>query len=208
MTTQSIHLFVFDTLSDWEAAFAIAGLNNPAFQAQPGRYQVKTVGTSKEPVKSIGGMTILPDLTLDELNPEASAMLILPGGDGWGNGQHMRVLEKAQQFLEAGVPLAAICGATEGLARAGILDDKRHTSNARAYLQATRYKGEAFYQEEPAVTDGNVITASAMSALEFAYHIFKKLDVYPDETLEAWYNLYKTGDPSYFFALQKANNAS
>ncbi len=36
MATQTVHLFVFNTLSDWEPAFAIAGINNTAFQAQPG----------------------------------------------------------------------------------------------------------------------------------------------------------------------------
>ena len=65
------------------------------------------------------------------------------------------------------------------------------------------YRGEAFYQNQPAVTDGNVITAGATAPIDFAYHIFKKLDLYNAQTLEAWYGLYKTGDPSYFFTLQK-----
>ncbi|MGH2479514.1 MAG: type 1 glutamine amidotransferase family protein [Ktedonobacteraceae bacterium] len=173
MLQQTIHLFVFDTLSDWEPAFAIAGINNPAFQAQPGRYCVKTVGVSKASVKSIGGLTILPDLALNELDPGQSAMLILPGGAGWDERQHLEAIEKVRQFLAAGVPVAAICGATAGLALAGVLDDKRHTSNAREFLQATKYRGEALYQDQPAVTDGNVITASAMASLEFAYQIFK-----------------------------------
>ncbi|MEO9029748.1 MAG: type 1 glutamine amidotransferase family protein [Ktedonobacteraceae bacterium] len=196
MIQQTVHLFVFDTFSDWEPAFAIAGINNPAFQAQPGRYCVKTVGVSKEPVTSIGGMTILPAITLAELEPAQSAMLILPGGAGWDEREHPEAIEKTKQFLAAGVPIAAICGATAGLALAGILDDKQHTSNAREYLKATNYQGAAFYQDQPAITDENVITASAMTALEFAYQIFKKLDVYTPETLEAWYGLYKTSDPA------------
>ena len=40
--------------------------------------------------------------------------------------------------------------------------------------------------------------------LLFAYQIFKKLAVYTSEALEAWYGLYKTGDPAYFFVLQKS----
>lgn len=50
MEKQTVHLFVFDTLADWEASFAIAGINNPDLQAQPGRYQVKTVGLTAAPV--------------------------------------------------------------------------------------------------------------------------------------------------------------
>lgn len=203
MDKRTVHLFVFGTLSDWEPAFAISGINNPAFQAQPGRYGVRTVGVSREPVTTIGGLTILPDMTLAELEPAESAMLILPGGAGWEAGQHPEAIEKASQFLAAGVPVAAICGATAGLALAGMLDEKQHTSNAPEYLQATNYRGAALYQKQLAVTDGDLITASAMGSLEFAYQIFKKLGVYDDRMLDAWYGLYKTGDPSYFYAMQQ-----
>jgi putative intracellular protease/amidase len=68
-------------------------------------------------------------------------MLILPGGTARDEGKHRVAAEKARQFLAADVPVAAICGATAGLARAGLLDDKRHTSNARDYLQASHYGG-------------------------------------------------------------------
>lgn len=203
MTTQTVHLFVFNTLSDWEPAFAIAGINNPAFQAQPGRFRVKTVGVTLDPVTTTGGVTILPDLTLDELAPAQSALLILPGGAGWESGERPEAIEKARQFLAAGVPVAAICGATAGLALAGILNGRRHTSNAPEFLQATGYRGAACYQDQPAVTDQNVITAGAVHPIDFASHIFKLLGVYGDPTLEAWYGLYKTGDPAYFFKLAK-----
>jgi putative intracellular protease/amidase len=207
MKQQTIHMFVFDALADWEPGFAIAGLNNPAWQAQPGRYRVATVGVSKAPIVTIGGVTILPDLALDELTPEHSAMLILPGGGGWDQGEHTEALDQAKRFLAAGVPVAAICGATAGLARAGILDDIQHTSNAREYLQTTGYQGAALYQDQPAVVDGNVITASSTAPIEFAYQIFKKLDVYSDEALEAWFGLFKTGDATYYGALTQQTTA-
>lgn len=201
MKNQIVHLFVFDTLADWETGFAIAGINNPDLQKHPGRYRVQTVGLSAEPVITIGGMTILPDITLDELEP--GAMLILPGGEAWDEGKNAEILETAKALLKADIPVAAICGATSGLARAGILDDIPHTSNAPEYLKATNYQGAALYQNQPAVTDGNVITANSTAPLEFAYHIFKKLDLYDVEILEAWYGLFKTGDDSYYFRLQQ-----
>ena len=200
MKQQTVHMFVFDTLADWEPGFAIAALNNPAFQAHPGRYRVATVGVRKAPIVTIGGVTILPDLALDDLTPERSAMLILPGGDSWDQGANTAALDLAKRFLTAGVPVAAICGATAGLARAGMLDNVRHTSNAREYLEATGYQGAALYQDQPAVTDGDVITANSTAPLEFAYQIIKKLDAYTTETLEAWYGLFKTGDASYYGA--------
>jgi hypothetical protein len=73
------------------------------------------------------------------------------------------------------------------------------------YLQQSpNYKGEALYQDEPAFTDGDLITASPTAPVDFAYHIFTRLGVYTKDTLEAWYRLYKHGDASAFFALQQA----
>jgi len=93
------------------------------------------------------------------------------------------------------VPVAAICGAVLGLARSGILNEKKHTGNSLAELhQAANYQGEALFQNQPAFTDGNLITARAIAPLEFAYQIFKKLEVYSPQTLEAWYQVYKTSD--------------
>ncbi len=59
----------------------------------------------------------------------------------------------------------------------------------------------------PSVTDNNLITAPAMAPVDFAYHIFKCLDIYSTPVLEAWYGLFKTGRAEYFGALMKAINA-
>src|SRR5215510_14600124 len=72
MQHQIVHLYVLDTLADWEPGYAIAGLNN----APSGRFRVMTVGVSKAPVRTSGGVAILPDMTLEELAPSQSAMLI------------------------------------------------------------------------------------------------------------------------------------
>lgn len=204
--SQVVHMFVFNTLADWEPGYAIAGINNPQFQKQPGRYVVKTVGLSSEPVNTIGGVRIQPDLTIEELVPSESAMLIIPGGMAWDErpDEVAKIVDIGREFVAKGVPIAAICGATAGLARGGLLDERHHTSNAREYLAATNYRGAALYEDAPAVTDANVITASVMSSLDFAYHIFRRLDIYTDEVLDAWYKLFKTGQPEYFYELMKA----
>jgi len=208
MPQETVHVFVFDTLSDWEPCYALAGINNPMFQLQPGRYAVTTVGPSIEPIKTMGGITVLPDMSLDALEPSESAMLILPGGEAWDQGQHGEAVEKARAFLTAGVPVAAICGATAALARGGLLDTRRHTSNMRDYLKATGYRGAGLYQDEPAVTDGLVITAGGLAPIDFACHIFRQLAVFTEPTLEAWRLLFKTGDPSHYLALMESSGGS
>jgi len=201
----TVHLYVFDGFADWEAAFAIAGINTPDFQREPGRWRVKTVGMGQSVVRSMGGMAVLPDAALEGLAPADSALLILPGGIGWDQGQHLEAARKGRAFLEAGVPVAAICGATAGLARAGVLDTRRHTSNALAYLKGVaEYGGSDRYEDQPAFDDEGLITAGGMAPLEFARAIFQRLSIYGDEALTAWYELYKTGRSEHFAKLQQA----
>jgi putative intracellular protease/amidase len=204
MNKQDVHLYVFDSLSDWEASYAIAGINNPQFQKNPGKFRVQTVAISRNTITTIGGICVKPDLVLKELSPSNSAMLILPGGTAWDEGKNVEIIETAQMFLDSAKPVAAICGATAGLARAGLMDNRRHTSNAPEYLVSTQYKGAALYEETAAVTDNNLITATGMAPVDFAYHIFKSLNIYTHQVLEAWYGLFKTGRPEYFEELMKA----
>jgi len=204
MNNSAVHLFVFDTMADWEAAYAIAGINNPQFQLTPGRYHVVTVGTSRETVTTIGGVRIQPEVTLADVSPSASAMLILPGGQSWEGGANTEAVGKARDFVSAGVPVAAICAATLALARAGLLDDREHTSNAPEYLAASGYRGGRLYRALPAITDKNVITATGISPVDFAYEIFKMLNLYSSAALEAWYALFKHGDASKYYDLVRA----
>jgi putative intracellular protease/amidase len=204
MNTNAVHLFGFDTMADWEAAFAIAGINNPQFQLEPGRYRVTTVGASREMVTTIGGMRIQPEVGLDEVSPSASAMLILPGGQSWESGGNTEAVAKANEFAAAGVPIEAICAATLALARAGLLDDREHTSNTSEYLTASGYRGGGLYRHEPATTNRNLITASGIAPVDFAYEIFKMLNLYSTTGLGAWYALFKNGDASKYHEWVKA----
>ena len=149
----------------------------------------------------MGGMRIVPDTTLADISPEGGAMLILPGNEIWNTEDFTPFAAKAREFLGAGVPVAAICGATGGLALAGVLDDRAHTSNAVEFLQSTGYRGAGHYRDEPAVTDGDLITATGIAPVEFAREIFARLDLYEPDTLAAWMALYGDRDPAGFYAL-------
>ena len=43
----TVHLFVFNTLADWEPGFVVAGINNPDGQKTPGRYRVRTIAATR-----------------------------------------------------------------------------------------------------------------------------------------------------------------
>jgi putative intracellular protease/amidase len=202
-----VHLAVYDSLADWETGHAVAHINDPQYQREPGRYRVRTVAASPGVVTTMGGVRIVPHTTLDELDPAESAMLILPGAHAWDEGGNAGMADAAERFLEAGVPVAAICGATAGLARAGLLDGRRHTSNAREYLAMTGYAGGDGYIDAPAVTDGSLITASGVHPVAFAHEIFAALELYEPAVLDAWTGLYGTGDPACFYRLMETTAA-
>ncbi|MFF7488718.1 DJ-1/PfpI family protein [Streptomyces luteogriseus] len=193
-----VHLAVYDTLADWETGHATVQL------ARTG-HEIRTVGPSTAPVRSAGGLRIQPDLALDGLRPEDSALLILPGADLWDTSDDLAPFARtARAFLDAGVPVAAICGATAGLAREGLLDDRDHTSAVSFYLAATGYAGGGRYVEADAVTDGPLITAGPTEPVAFAREILRLLGVYEGEVLDAWYRLFHDSDPAAYGVLEKA----
>ncbi len=196
---KTVVVYVGEGLADWEAGYALAGLNNPALfgLAEP-PFSVRYATSDGAPARTMGGMTVQADLALADVDPTTSALLILPGGAGWDEGGHGAAVDLARRFLAAGVPVAGICGATGGMARGGLLDTVSHTSNAAEYLQATGYRGAAHYRNDPAVTDGDVITANTTGPVAFAQHIFKRLELADPAVIDAWADLFTTGDPVHY----------
>ncbi|MEK5028473.1 type 1 glutamine amidotransferase family protein [Paenibacillus sp. FSL M7-1046] len=207
MQTKKAYLYVFNTMSDWEYGYLIAELNTGRyFKKDLAPLKVVTVGANKEMVTTMGGLSIKPDISIDECTIQSKDLLVLPGGNTWREDIHLPVLKKVGQALQIGTIVAAICGATEGLANNGYLDSRTHTSNNLEYLKMVcpNYKGEKFYEIGPAVSGENLVTASGVAPLEFAMEVLKQLDVFTPDTLHSWYNLNKTQQPEYFFQLMNS----
>lgn len=204
---RTVYLYVFDTMSDWEIGYLAAELNSGRyFRKGLASAQIVTVGIDKAPVTTMGGLKITPDIQVDECSITSADALILPGGNTWAEAVHKPILQIAEMCLREGIVLGAICGASIGLAQAGLLDSRSHTSNDLTYLKmiCPSYTGEEYYISESAVTDGKLITASGAAPLEFSVHIFRALDVFAPETLDAWYHLNKTNEPQYFYELMSS----
>jgi putative intracellular protease/amidase len=185
-----VHVLIFNGLADWEAAHALAEVR------RSGGLEVVAVGFTTDAVTTMGGLRILPDLPVSAVAPQDVRLLILPGGELWEGEYPRPVVEATLKRLAAkDVPIAAICGATIPLARAGLLDNRRHTSNAADYLpqHATEYKGAALYAHDLAIRDGGVITASGLGNLEFAREIFEELAVLGPTDRSEWFELFKYG---------------
>jgi putative intracellular protease/amidase len=136
---------------------------------------------------------------------EDAALLVLPGADLWDAGDDLAPFARAARaFLDAGVPVAAICGATLGLAREGLLDDRDHTSAVSFYLAASGYAGGERYVEADAVTDRGLVTAGPTEPVAFAREVLALLGVYEGEVLDAWYRLFHDSDAGAYAVLQQA----
>lgn len=202
----TIYVYILDTLADWELGHITSELNSGRFfKKDAQRISLKTVSVSREPVHTMGGLTIVPDYLIDEVVVSSTGALLLPGADTWNDPKHGAILEKAKEFLSIGATVCAICGATAALANAGLLDQRRHTSNGPGFLEMVSpcYQGQNFYIDKPSVADDNLITAGSTGALLWAKHILERLGVFEANTLEAWYAYFSTGNPEQFFALMQ-----
>lgn len=203
----TIYVYVLDTLADWELGYVISELNSGRFfKKDTHSVSLKTVSYSKEPINTMGGLTILPNCLIDDIVVSDTSVLLLPGADTWSDPRHGAIIEKASDFLSLGATVCAICGATTALANFGVLDKRPHTSNGAGFLEMVSpcYKGQSFYIDKPSVVDRNLITASSTGALLWAKQIIEHLDVFQSNTLEYWYEYFSTGKPEHFFALMQS----
>ena len=189
----TVYIYVLETLADWELGYVTAELNSGRFfRKDAPEVSVKTAAISKEPVKTMGGLTIVPDCSISDIAADEKSVLLLPGANTWSDPKHSAIIEKAGELLSAGAMVCAICGATAALANAGLLDGRPHTSNGAGYLEmvSPAYRGQKFFIDAPSVADHNLITASSTGALLWAKQIIERLD-------------FSTGEAQHYFALMQ-----
>ena len=155
-----------------------------------------TVSETGNKVHSIGRLRVQPDAAIKNFSSDQIEMLILIGSDSWQDPeQNKAAIDLAKQLLKQGTYVAAICGATTALARAGEFEERRHTSNDLGMLKqiVPTYRGEQKYVQKLACTDGHLITASGIGPLEFSFEVLKALRIYSENKLSQWYAMHKNG---------------
>jgi putative intracellular protease/amidase len=190
MPHKAVYLLVVDGYADWEPAHAVAELR------RQGGYRVETVGLARIPVVSMGGIRVLPSMTVRDIDPADVAVLILPGGDRWENAPvEVEIKELLERLDAREVPIAAICAATVAIANTGLLRGRQHTSNGLEYfrLHVPGYAEEANYVDTPAVRDRGLITASGLGDVEFARELFEQLNVLSPEDRGVWARIFRSG---------------
>ena len=113
----TIYVYVLETLADWELGYVTSELHSGRFfKKDAERVSLKTVSYSKEPIHTMGGLTVIPDCLIDAVVVSETSVLLLPGADTWNDPKHGAIIKKASEFLSIGATVGAICGATTALA--------------------------------------------------------------------------------------------
>lgn len=198
----TVHLALYEDLIDSEIGHLLVELRSGRFTGTP--FNVVTVAETGESITTMAGVRTASDMLLSDLDPSQSALLVMAGAEMWDAGGGEAFAATAGQFLNADVPVAAICGATAGLARAGLLDERDHTSASAEYLRVTGYAGVDRYIDARAVVDGPLITAGPQSPVQFARATLGRLGLLSNRTLQAYEDLFHNADVSAFPVLMQA----
>ena len=188
---KTVLLALLEQYADWEAAYVSTAVH----MLGQGKFVVKTVSLSKEPVTSIGGIRAVPDYTVGSASKDYDALLLI-GGLCWREERAQKMIPLVEHCVKSGKILGGICDAAAFLASIGVLDSVKHTGNRLSALQewkGTKYKGAENYQARQAVFDRNIITANGSAPLEFAREVLTALHVAEEAMIEDWYVLHKLG---------------
>jgi putative intracellular protease/amidase len=143
-----------------------------------------------KPVTSSGALRVTPDMAAEDVRPEEFDAVIVSGGTAWKSDAAPDISALLRTAKDKGVLLGLICDATWAAAKAGILDDIRHTSNGAGYLDGTGYAGKALYRDTAAaVTDGRIITAAGTSPVAFMGAVMDGLGL-GDDNLQYYLGLH------------------
>jgi protease I len=145
-----------DGFEEWE-------LFGPRQILQERGAEVVLASLTRDPIQATvhddPGKTIRPDLTIDEVDAEDFDALVLPGGVR--NPDQLRlhgnVIALVRRFAELGKPVAAICHGPWLLVEADLLRDR--TATSWPSIRTDLRNAGAKVTDEPAVTDGNIVTS-------------------------------------------------
>lgn len=192
---------LLDHFADWEAGHLLPMLNTPPTEGEEPAWKSAVVSLTKEPIRSMGQLTVTPDLTISDV-PESFDALILIGGMSWRKEEAQEVLPLIERARQKKVPLAAICDAANFLAWHGFLNDAEHTGNAGGEMAShpgSLYKNkDKFDDTARALTDGGIITADGASPVDFTAHVLRALDVLPPEVIDEWEDVQLVGEKAFY----------
>ena len=130
----------------------------PYYRLKEAGVEVTVASLSRRAIKGKHGYEVDVDKTLDEVNPDDYAILVLPGGAAPALvRKEPKALELARSFFARSKPVAAICHGPQILVSAGLLQG-RHATCYRSVTDELKKAG-ALYEDREVVVDANLITS-------------------------------------------------
>lgn len=174
--------------ADWETALLNAGARDYY------RLETRFATPGGEPVTSAGGLKVLPDMAVEEIDIGAVDAVLVNGGRIWSSPDAPDLSALLNTAHAAGKTVGGICDGVMALARAGLLDATRHTANGPESLPSTGYGGAAHYVGTPrAVLDRRIVTAPGTAPVSFMSAVFDSLGL-------------RTGDLDFYLGLYAAEH--
>lgn len=76
----TVYVYILDTLADWEMGYVTSELHSRRFFKKAAQQvAVKTVSYSREPIHTMGGLTVVPNCTIEDIIVDKTSVLLLPG---------------------------------------------------------------------------------------------------------------------------------
>jgi protease I len=153
-----------------ESGFEEVELTSPKKALESAGANVRVISPQKDKVKAWDkdhwSIELPVDESLEEAKSEDYDALVLPGGvlNPDKLRQNKKAVEFAQQFLEAGKPVAAICHGPQLLIETGLIEGRNITSYPS--LQTDLENAGAIWLDQEVVTDNGLITSRSPKDLD------------------------------------------
>ncbi len=151
----------------------------PIFRLMEEGWQVDVAAPKKEEISGENGYSLMPDKTIDEVNPDDYDLLIIPGGSPDGAPATVRKIKKAREitksFFEKEKVVASICHGPWTLADAGVIKSRHLTSFWHDGVPEDVKKAGGIWEDKEVVVDGNLVTSRYPMDLPFFLRELMKL---------------------------------
>jgi putative intracellular protease/amidase len=147
--------------------------------SESGAFNVYAAAPEREAVPLSGGLDVLPQLSLAELDRRLSGedpdVIVVPAMWDVGSPEHRPVAEWLREHAEGSGTVVSVCNGAEVLADAGLLAGRRATSNwARIDVWERRYPNTEWVRGLRYVEDGNVLMAAGVtSGVSATLHVMR-----------------------------------
>jgi len=136
----------------------------PMFRLLEEGWLVDVAAPKKEEIHGeFGYGSLMPDTTIEKVEPSSYDLLIIPGGSPEGAPATVRKIKKAHEivksFFAKNKPVASVCHGPWTLADAGVIKGKHLTSYWHDGVPEEVKRAGGIWEDKDVVVDGNLVTS-------------------------------------------------